>query len=281
MPIWFIAALVVFGIALLTAAWSLFAEDRGLVLSSAGALAVLGLLCTLFASANTVPVRNVGIVTSFNKPTGETTGSGLHWVAPWKKIRDWDASIQTDDSKTQVRISTGAVATVQNKVRWQVKPEAAPRQFTDYKGDFKNMKANLFEIEKQAAFNEAFADYNPIANVDKVTGQSKYDLGSLADEVKSILERKLGSDFTIHSVVIPLIEHDKATQGAIEQFQQVVTQGRTLEQQNKNADTQLAIAAKLKNLPEGYTVNRCLDIAEKLGREPGFCLGGGNPVQAK
>lgn len=284
MPFLFIMA-IVFAIILVVAGFVFGGSGRdsdtrafaGIVAAIAFAMTAI---LTLGSSANSVPIRNVGIVTSFNKPTGATTGSGLHFVKPWEKLAEWDASIQTDDGKAQVRISTGAVATVPNKVRWQVKADAAPKQFNDYKGDFENMRKNLFEAEKQAAFNEVFASYNPISQVGP-DGKVAYDLGKLAEDVKALLTRKLGSDFVIHSVVIPIIEHDAQTQQAIEEFQKVVTQGRTLEQKNKNADTELAIAGKLKNLPEGYSVNRCLDIAEKNNTNPGLCVNPGIITGAK
>ena len=226
------------------------------------------------SAANTVPVRNVGIVTSFNKPTGQTTGSGLHLTKPWQKIAEWDASIQTDDAKTNVRIQTGAVAEVVNKVRWQVREEAAPRQYTDYKGDFDNMRRNLFEVEKQAAFNEAFADYNPINQQVDAAGKVVFDLGRMAEEVKQILAAKLGADFIIHSVVIPIINHDRATQAAIEAYQKNVADGRNLEQKERNAEIERRIADKLKNLPPEYYVNKCLDLAKELAKDPGFCMTG-------
>lgn len=241
------------------------AEDAHNVARGAAlALVAVAVLFTVIASANTVPVRNVGIVTAFNKPTGDTTGSGLHWTKPWQKIAEWDASIQTDDAKTNVRIQTGAVAEVVNKVRWQVKEQAAPRQYTDYKGDFDNMRHNLFEVEKQAAFNEAFADYNPINQQVDSTGKVVFDLGKMADEVKGLLA----------SVVIPIINHDKATQSAIEAYQKNVADGRNLEQKERNAVIERRIADALKNLPPEYYVNKCLDLAKELNKDPGFCMTG-------
>lgn len=277
MPVLFILAIIILFITAASIVGAVVSSDPQIKSGAkglAGITLALGVLLTFFSSANTVPVRNVGIVTSFNKPTGETTGSGLHLVAPWKKLREWDASIQTDDAKSNVRISTGAVAEVENKIRWQVKASAAPQQYNDYKGDFENMRRNLFNIEKQAAFNEAFADYNPIAQV-APDGKVQYDLGQLGDEVKGILEKKLGDDFEIHSVVIPIIHHDAPTQNAIEEYQKSVTQGRTLDQKSANADKEIKIADKLKNLPPGYSVNKCLDLAKELGKEPGYCLSGG------
>lgn len=286
MPFLFIVALVLLtvGVGALIAAFVRDREEKAISLLGAGVALSLAVLALVGASAHSVPVRNVGIVMSFNKPTGETTGAGLNWTKPWESVKDFDASIQTSDHIgdkrcTTVRTGTQATACVENKVRWQVKPEAAPRLFFDYKTDFNNMRDNYFEAELQSAMNETFATYNPLANIDVATGSVKFDLNNLSTQIKTLLERKVGSDITIHSVIIPLIRHDAKTEENIKQFQDVLAQKRILDQKKINAETEREAAELLKSLPPGYSVNKCLDIAEKLNKEPGFCLGGGNPVQ--
>src|SRR5258706_1171249 len=94
----------------------------------------LALLSLVFAVFYTVPVRNVGIVTSFNKPTGETTGSGLHPVLPWQRVADFDASIQPSlhlgdwgHGCITVRIGSLATACVETRIQWQVVESSAPK----------------------------------------------------------------------------------------------------------------------------------------------------------
>lgn len=251
-----------------------------------GLAAVLGLLAVVFtltASIHQVPVRNVGIVTSFARPTGDVTGSGLKMTAPWQKVNDWDASIQTADHTgnpgcTTVRIGSLATACVENKVRWQVKPEAAPEQFMAYKGDFDNMVRNLFETELQNALNQAFSDYNPLTTVNVSTGQTEFDGTALATEVKGLLEERVGTQIIVESVVTPLVHHDGKTEENIKQFQDVIAQARILEQKQKNALVEQATAGILAQLPPAYTINKCLDLAKDLGKEPGLCLGGAAPI---
>ena len=64
---------------------------------------VVAVFATAFASFSTVPTRNVGIVTQFNKQTGRTTGAGLQWHAPWQGIDDWVD--QERRSKEALRVS--------------------------------------------------------------------------------------------------------------------------------------------------------------------------------
>src|SRR3546814_634740 len=78
-----------------------------------------------------VPTKKVGVVTTFGKPTG-TLSNGLHLIAPWDKVTEFDAAIQTDkhddqraeadvsndQSKcTRVRIGNQSTACVSNSIR--------------------------------------------------------------------------------------------------------------------------------------------------------------------
>lgn len=282
---------VVLGIAVLVAKRFVPREAKKWLSLATGVAVTLAALLTLQASWNIVPVRNVGIVTSFNKPTGETTGSGLHFVAPWQKVENFDASIQTADNTnpdpkasngcTTVRIGSMATACVENKVRWQVNPADAPRLFNDYKGDFENLRKNLFDTELQNALNDTFADYNPLANVDINTGQVNFDGIALADELRTKLSSRLGSDITIHAVTIPLVHHDGTTESNIKQFSDVVAQKRILEQKNSNAETEKRTAEKIQNtLSDPYLRNKCLDLSEKLNFPPGYCMMTGGIINA-
>lgn len=247
------------------------------------ALGVLSVLFLVFASANQVPVRNVGIITSFSKPTDKTTGSGLKWVAPWHKIADWDASVQTSDHAaadkcTTVRIGSMATACVESKVRWKVKESAAPEQYMSYKGDFNNMKNNLFETELQNAMTDVFATYNPLSSIDLKTGQTKFDGTEHAKQLQAKLDTKIGNQIVIESVTVPLVHHDAKTEANIEQYQNVIAQGRILGQKQANAEIEKQTSELLKNLSENYSTNKCLDIAKELGKEPGLCMGGTTPI---
>lgn len=276
--------LIIFGFVALIVAFFRDPDDKAITFFSAGVALSVAVLCLIGASVHRVPVRNVGIVMSFSKPTGETTGAGLNWTKPWETISDFDASIQTADHLGDrqcitVRTGTQATACIDNKVRWQVKATSAPKLFFDYKTDFNNMRKNYFEAELQSVMSEEFATYNPLANIDVTTGIIKFDLNTLATRIKTKLEARIGSDIIVHSVNIPLIRHDPKTEENIKQFQDVLAQNRILNQKKTNAEIEKAAADLLKSLPQGYLVNKCLDTAKELGKEPGFCLGGGNPVQ--
>lgn len=285
MPALFVCALVVFVVAILAAAYSLFSPraTKGVVVAGAAVATLLGIALTVGASANSVPVRNVGIVTSFNKPTGEVTGSGLNWVAPWQKIGEWDASRQKydhigADKAVPVRTGTLATAGVELLIEWQVRSENAPRQFMDYKGDFDAFRGQRVGVQLDGAVNDSFADYNPLANIDAKTGNLNVDLKPFADKVKSFAQERLGSDIEILSVTIIRVNHDEKTEANIKVFQDKLAQGRNLDQDLINAEKQKAVTEKNAEVDK---VTRCLEIAERTGSNPGLCINPGIVMGAK
>lgn len=249
------------------------------LLSIAGLMLVLS--CVWF-----VPVRNVGIVTSFNAPTGRTTGAGLKVTWPWEEVVDFDASVQVSDHTgnekcTTVRIGSLATACVENRIQWQVLESAAPKLYRDYKGSFENLKNNLVETRIQNALNAVFATYNPLSQVNIQTGQTAFDGKLLASSVEKELNETIGADIKILTVSVPLVHHDSRTEDNIKQFQDVIAQGRILEQKNKNADLEKAVADKQRAfLTPEYIQNKCIEESVKMGVSPGYCLMNGSIVNA-
>ncbi|SCG17254.1 hypothetical protein GA0070610_3565 [Micromonospora echinofusca] len=235
------------------------------------------------SSAHSVPIRSVGIVTSFNKPTGKVTGSGLKWVAPWHKVGEWDAGRQKYDhigGEDCVRVRTGTLADacVEVLVEWQVKPENAPKQFMDYKGDFDSFRGQRVGVQLDSAVNDAFATYNPLEKIDANTGNLNVDLKPFAESIKSSAETRLSSDVDILSVTITRVNHDDKTEGNIKAFQDKLAQTRNLEQDRKNAAIQKQITETNAKVDK---VSRCLEIAERNGSNPGLCINPGIVTGAK
>ncbi|MFI7649807.1 SPFH domain-containing protein [Micromonospora sp. NPDC049460] len=251
-------------------------------------LAALGCLVgavvfTVGSSAHSVPIRSVGIVTSFGKPTGKVTGSGLKWVAPWQKVGEWDAGRQKYDhigGEHCVRVRTGTLADacVEVLVEWQVRPENAPKQFMDYKGDFDSFRGQRVGVQLDSAVNDAFATYNPLEKIDANTGNLNVDLKPFAESIKASAETRLSSDVDILSVTITRVNHDDKTEGNIKAFQDKLAQTRNLEQDRKNAAIQKQITETNAKVDK---VSRCLEIAERNGSNPGLCINPGIITGAK
>jgi regulator of protease activity HflC (stomatin/prohibitin superfamily) len=280
MPVLWIIAVILFvltPIALAIAFMTSDRDDAGVFAGIAGACVAFGLIFTLISSADSVPVRNVGIVESFHKPTGEVTGSGLIWHKPWENVGEWDASRQRYDhsqEKNAIAVRTGTLATarVQVLIEWQVKPERAPEQFKDYKGNFDTFRDQRVGIQLDGAMNDAFASYVPLANIDSNTGNLNVDLKPFAEKVRTFANDRLGDDVNILSVTIVRVIHDDKTEANIKAFQDKLAQTRNLLQDQKNAEIQKKITETNAQVDK---VTRCLEIADKNGTNPGLCINPG------
>ncbi|SCG64709.1 SPFH domain-containing protein [Micromonospora halophytica] len=280
MPVGFsLAVILAIGLAI-SGAVAAIARNQGV--KQVSRLVALGCLAgalvfTVGSSAHSVPIRSVGIVTSFNKPTGKVTGSGLKWVAPWQKVGEWDAGRQKydhigGDQCVRVRTGTLADACVEVLIEWQVKPENAPKQFMDYKGDFESFRGQRVGVQLDSAVNDAFAVYNPLEKIDARTGNLNVDLKPFAEKVRGNAEARLSGDVDVLSVTITRVNHDEKTEGNIKVFQDKLAQTRNLEQDRKNADIQKQITETNAKVDK---VSRCLEIAEKNGSSPGLCINPG------
>lgn len=291
MPIMFITGLVFLALAFVALLVWFKARNNsgyddmppGVPMTATLGLAIVGGLVIALASMSSVPIRNVGIVTSWNKPTGQTTSAGFQITAPWENIEDWDASRQAydhrgGDSCVNVRIATLSNACVETLIEWQVHDERAPEQWASYKKDFTLFIGRRVDPAITQAFNEAFASYDPLKNIDQATGNLNVPTGPLADAVKARLTATVGEDIEILTVAITRVNHDEKTQASIDGYQQAINRSRILDQEKVNAEKQKAITETNAKVD---AITRCLELADKHGKEPGFCLGGGNPVQTR
>jgi hypothetical protein len=241
----------------------------------------VALIFTAFASISTVPTRNVGIVTAFNKPTGRTTGAGIQFTLPWQSIDEWDASRNTFDrlggNCLWVSVSGGR-ACIAVQVEWSAKDENAPQDWASYKED-KNIEGGRFGTfvhrrvtpQIDGAITTVFTTFNPLGQVDEKTGALKApDLNAeYKDKLLEQLQANLGNSITIDSIAFGTPSYDEPTTNAISAFGQKTLEARNLKVDEANAETRKRITeidAKVD------PTARCLSIAEKLNKEPGLCM---------
>jgi len=254
------------------------------------AFAVLGLILLGTSCVTQVTTKNVGVVTSFGRPVG-ALGNGLHLKAPWHKVTEFDAAVQTDSHKgkdtdstcTDIRIGNQSVACVDNSVRWRIVQDSADDLYRDYR-EFENVRDSLVTRELDAALNEVFAAYDPLAGVDTNGASTAPTLDELSDQVTARLREKVGTQVEILSVIIPLVSFDKTTQDKINDYQAELANTRIARQKQQTADAQAEANRKLSgsvsNDPN-VLVSRCFDILAEMvnAKEPvpaGFtCWPGG------
>ena len=233
---------------------------------------VIALFVVILGSTTIVSARNVGVVTTFGRPSG-TLSNGLHWKAPWQSVTEMDGTIQIDnhtgESATTVRLGNNSTANVDNSVRWRIQPAAADELFLDYR-QFANVRDNLVTRELRAALNEVFADFDPLAP-ENVEGANVQALG---DKVAETLRAKVGGQIEIINVIVPLVNYDQATQDRINALNVEKANTRIAEQRAKTAAAEAKaneiLAASVSNDPN-VLVSKCLDAAREAGISPLGC----------
>jgi len=279
MPFLFIVAILfalIAGFALLVNRTSSDAEVKGgagFVTIVAGVVTVLALV---FASSTIVPTREIGVVTSFGKPT-ESLSNGFHLKAPWEKVHKLDGKIQTDnftgkDHAISIRLGNGSTAKVDTTIRWRIKLEAGQDLYRDYR-DLDSIRDSLVTRELKAALNEVLGNYDPLVsvkagvNAEGKTESAGIDLNKFSADVQEALKSRVGSDVEILSVILPIIRFDGETQEKINAFQAEVGNTRIAEQREATAKAQ---AQANKNLSTSVSkdpnvlVSKCLDALEEM-----------------
>lgn len=286
MPESFIAAIVfaVFAVIALCL-WSVLKKND---IRPGMTVAVLLLIAGLFvvnASFNTVPVRNVGIVTQFHNPTGEVTGSGAHWVKPWLKVEEWDANYElwdhTHDNGGKgmlVKIAGNQDAWVPVSVEYAPNPSDAPQDFKDYARNRDNWIARRVYPTLTNEVTTLFRTHDPLAkaNVDPTTKQvNPPDMGPYKDELNRKLQ-SAGVEFRIRNLYVGTIVYNDKTTAALQQYANLVLENRNLEQQKVNQDLKNQITNKQATVDKQ---TYCLQIAQENHTNPGLCLlGNGSGV---
>lgn len=238
-------------------------EPGGLAIG-VGFIALAAVLLGL-ASTTIVGTRNIGIVTTFGKPTG-TLSNGLHLIAPWQKVPELSGTIHTDsqvggwrenrcDGGTSVRLANGSTACVDNTIRWRLVPNAADDLFRDYQND-ERIRESLVTRELNAALSEVFAGYNPLdATAPK--------LPDLSAAVTSKVQAKIKNQIDVQNVIVALVHFDVQTQDRINAVQAQLASTRIAEESQRTAAAQAqankALADSVSRDPN-VLVARCLEL---------------------
>ena len=268
--------------ALLTALMNRTGKVRRNAFATFGVGLFLAVVFIGTSCVSVVPTRNVGIVTTWGKPTGRTTGAGLQWTAPWEDINDWDASGQTythlGDKCVWVTIAAQRRACIPVQIEWSAKAENAPDNWAAYREVDGMTRFEVF-VERRVnpqingAMTSIFAAFDPLGAVDVTSGDAPApDLNKTYKEpLIKALNEALGDEVVVKSVAFESPQYDEPTTQAISAYGQKILEARNLEIDKSNAKTRAEITRTDASVDQ---VARCLQIAEKLGKEPGLCMGG-------
>jgi len=270
-------------------------EDRGLATGALVLATVIAVVLALFSCLSKVPTRNVGIVTSWGKPTGRITGAGLQWTAPWQDVEDWDATRQSynhladkcdhpGDGSLWVQIAGQRNMCSRVQINWETtdSKQAAKNWSTYREVDGKSRFEVFVERQVDPLINDAllttFRDFDPLSLVDPKTGEAKApDLaGQYSAVLRQQIDARLGRDITVMSISWGLPGYDSATTALISQYGQKVLEKRNLAVDQQNAVTREGIA-KESGVPAA--IQQSLDLVKALGKgEPGLCMGSGTVI---
>jgi regulator of protease activity HflC (stomatin/prohibitin superfamily) len=271
--------LVITIVALLIRATSKNPKGRTQALRIAVIAGGLAFFVLLLGSTTIVSTRNVGVVTTFGRPSG-TLPNGLHVKAPWQNVTEMNGTIQIDnhtgESATTVRLGNNSTAFVDNSVRWRIQPAAADELFLDYR-EFDNVRDNLVTRELRAALNEVFADFDPLSP----ENSEGTNVQALGDKVAEKLRTKVGDQVEVLNVIVPLVNYDDATQSRINALNVEKANTRVAEQRAKTAEAEARaneiLAGSVSDNPN-VLVSKCLDAAREGNISPLGCWPGTSAV---
>lgn len=306
----FVVFLIFAVLAVLVFAFSVLASARGktnkdardAAFASRGLgfiLVTIGVIFLVFGLFTIVGTRQIGIATSFGKPTGQTFSNGLHWKLPWVSTVEMDAAIQNDvykndgdhgDHRIQVRLGNNSTALADVNIRWQIEQDQADELFQQYK-TFDNVRSNLVERNLRTALNEAFTKFDPLAGDPvapvgpdgKPTGApapKKVDLNSVTQNALDLIRAKSGGQVDILDLSIPVIDYDDNTEQRINAINAARADTTKAEQEAKTAfqkrlaaeelarqpvpNLQISIAACVNKMAETGTSLNCYPIGSNV-----------------
>lgn len=249
----------------------------------AAVLVALGVLVFGMNSTAIIEAKNVGVLTTFGKPTG-SLDSGLHLKWPWQKVTELDGTKITSkydgEAVVPVRIGDGTTAHVRTAIRWSIVGEKADEIYANYRSDdvTQTVQESLVDTVFTNALNQVFGQYNPTADLKVVdptaTGATKVnfvpDYDALAQQVTASMEERVadtGGYVKIDFITISGIELSDTTQSKINEFQAEVAKTQVALQKKATADAQAeanrVLSGSVSNNPN-VLVSRCLDTFQQM-----------------
>jgi regulator of protease activity HflC (stomatin/prohibitin superfamily) len=258
-----------------------------------GVLLGLGFLVLALATIVIVPTKNEGVVIAFGKPV-DTIHNGIHVVAPWESVADYDATVQTldmsgnDETPTlHVRMLAGrATADVNVTLNWRL--EGDIQQLHKDWREFSHIQKFVVIPRLQDALNKEFTDYDPLVAL-KNADAKPVTMSEMEIRVSERLQRSLPAGVFIDHLQIPLVLYPPVIQSALDAYQKELANTQVALQQKTTAQAQrdaLDILAQAKMSPEAF-LQQCLIMTERLAQQgkqislTWSCVAGGAGVVAK
>lgn len=227
----------------------------------------IGFAWLLLSMTVIVPTKNVGVVTAFGKPTG-TIHNGIHLVAPWETVTDYDATIQTlSTSDMHVRMVNGtATANVNVTANWRLEGDIQ-QIHVDWRS-FDRIERFVVLPRLQDALNKEFTDFDPLISL-KASGGKAISMTEMETRVSHRLQAAMPAGVYIDHLQIPLVVYPPVVQEALNAYQKELANTQVALQQKITAQAQkdaLDILSQVKMSPEAF-LQQCLIMTERLAQQ--------------
>jgi hypothetical protein len=166
----------------------------GLVFFAVGGMGII------VASHQSIPARNVGVVTVQGRPSGVVSNGG-HWMRPWSKVTLFPTVIQPVTFDQVVRLKNNTEAHVDVSAQWQIDPNDQFLSLYNNWQTFANVENNVVKRSLQVALNDQFAGWDPLAVIDQ-KGGSTVAVTTLAAPVEQEVNAAMPSGLVLRSVKI-------------------------------------------------------------------------------
>jgi regulator of protease activity HflC (stomatin/prohibitin superfamily) len=244
-------------------------------------------VCTLiFSSFAIVQAKEVGVLTTFGKPSERKLGAGLSFKAPWQKVTHIDGTIQTDkyrgDDCIYVRIGDGSRSCLTLTHRWQIVPERADETFANFRSNdpTESLRDAVVSTQLVSVAQDVLSEYNPISDLQVVDADNANasldfapDYDQIAQDISDGMELRYGTEPLVKTVAITVsyLSLSNSTQSKIDAFIAEVANTRIAVQRRQTAQAEAAanreLSESVTNAPN-VLVSKCLDImaeGEKIG----------------
>lgn len=235
--------------------------------SETGILAIAGLVVTVLCgfvilgeSYEQVGARTVSVETKSGKPVSVLNNGG-HMIAPWAKTANFDATIQSIKEPVWVRLKNNTKAQVDVSVQWKIDPDNQFLALYNNYRTFDNVKNNVVQRQLAVALNNQFAEWDPLAVIDKTTGTASVSVTDFAAPVETAMKTQMPAGLVLISVAVVGIDYSTSVQENLDLVTKQAAQtlvAQNLEQTNK---AQAAANAALGNGQQAYQQN-CLDVTK-------------------
>lgn len=269
-------------------------------------IAFIGIVFMVLSTLTVVSTKNVGVVTAFNRPSGEGLSNGIHFKKPWEHVTDIDGTIQTDryhgnptsdgctDNGIKVAIGDGSQTCMSVVNRWRINPDKAAEIYQNYKSDdpTEHFREAVVSTELIAAVVDVARTYNPITQLRAIDPNAKEinfdfspDYDALGNAIEAQMRERTHGLAEIIDISVTALPLPAASQKKVNDFTKAVGETR-IQQQNiltnrAKAEANRVLAESLKANPAVNQANCQQLVAESApGTFPaGFqCNGSGGSV---